>query len=106
MPVLTSNAVANAALQLAGDNQTSITGGYPNFDSSAAGQAMAALYPWAVRTVARVHLKLWLADKSTGRWVQAGLIPGSTGRYWLTLEHAKVGDAWVLTNQTAIEAPC
>lgn len=53
MPVLTSNAVANQALQLVGDNQPPITGSYPNFDSSAAGNAMVNLYPWAVRTVGR-----------------------------------------------------
>lgn len=56
MPILTSNAVANQALQLIGDNQPPITGSYPNFDSSAAGKAMAALYPWAVRTVGRQNL--------------------------------------------------
>jgi hypothetical protein len=56
MSALTSNAVANQALQLIGDNQPAITGSFPNFDSSAAGIAMANIYPWAVRTVGRQNL--------------------------------------------------
>jgi hypothetical protein len=50
---LTSNIVANQAIQLIGDKQPPITGNAPNFDSSKAGVACAALYPWVVRTVAR-----------------------------------------------------
>lgn len=52
MPV-TSNDVANQAIQLIGDNQPAVTGIAPTFDNSAAGQALQKLYAPAVATVAR-----------------------------------------------------
>ena len=50
---LTSNIVANQALQLSGNNQPLVTGSAPNFDSSPSGIILSYLYPWAVRTVGR-----------------------------------------------------
>lgn len=50
---VTSNAIANQALQLAGSNIPPVTGQAPTFDTSAAGQALAALYGTCVRTVAK-----------------------------------------------------
>lgn len=48
-----SNAVANQAIQLVGDNQNSVVGQAPNFDNSAAGQALQQWYAPTVATVAR-----------------------------------------------------
>lgn len=52
MPV-TSNDIANQAIQLIGDNQPAVTGQYPNFDSSTAGLALQRLYGPVVQTVGR-----------------------------------------------------
>lgn len=52
MPV-TSNEIANQAIQLIGDNQPLVTGFAPNFDSSAAGVALSKLYIPVVQTVGR-----------------------------------------------------
>lgn len=49
----TAVGVVNQAIQLIGNDQPPVTGSYPNFDSSPAGQAAAQLYGPAVRTVAR-----------------------------------------------------
>jgi hypothetical protein len=48
-----SNAVANSAIQLIGDNQPAVAGNAPNFDNSPAGVALQKLYAPAVATVAR-----------------------------------------------------
>jgi len=45
--------IANQAIQLIGDNQPAVTGGAPNFDSSAAGVALAQIYAPTVATVMR-----------------------------------------------------
>lgn len=52
-PALTSNSVANRAIQLIGDNQPAVTGEAPTFDNSVAGKALAVLYAGAVQTVGR-----------------------------------------------------
>lgn len=49
----TSNAVANEAIQLIGDNQPVVTGNAPNFDSSPPGVACKYLYVPTVRAVGR-----------------------------------------------------
>jgi hypothetical protein len=49
----TSTAVVNAAIEQIGDNVPPVTGAAPNFDSSPAGIAAAALYAQTVETVAR-----------------------------------------------------
>ena len=49
----TSNTIANRAINLIGNNQTAITGEYPNFDGSAAGLASNTLYAGVVQTVGR-----------------------------------------------------
>ena len=54
MPV-TSNDIANQAIQLIGDNQPAVTGQAPNFDTSAAGLALARLYAPCVATVGRQY---------------------------------------------------
>ena len=51
--MITSNDIANQAIQLIGDNQPAVTGVAPNFDSSAAGVALSRLYMPCVQTVAR-----------------------------------------------------
>jgi uncharacterized protein YraI len=50
---LSSNDIANQAIQLIGDNQPPISGVAPNFDSSPAGLACSKLYSGCVATVAR-----------------------------------------------------
>lgn len=50
---VTSNDVANQAIQIIGDNQPAVTGLAPTFDSSPAGVALAKLYAPCVATVAR-----------------------------------------------------
>lgn len=50
---VTSNTIANQAIQLIGDNQPPVTGLAPNFDGSAAGKALANLYLPAVQTIMR-----------------------------------------------------
>jgi hypothetical protein len=52
MPI-TSNDVANQAIQLIGDNQPAVTGQAPTFDTSAAGLALAKIYAPCVATVGR-----------------------------------------------------
>jgi len=52
MPI-TSNDIANQAIQLIGDNQPLVTGVAPNFDSSTAGVALSKLYGPVVETVGR-----------------------------------------------------
>lgn len=49
----TSTDIVNQAIQLIGDNQPAVTGVAPNFDTSPAGKAAAALYTPTVNTVAR-----------------------------------------------------
>jgi hypothetical protein len=51
--VLTSQIVANNALQLIGDNQPLVSAGAPNFDASPAGVALQQLYAPTVATVMR-----------------------------------------------------
>jgi hypothetical protein len=48
-----SNAVANSALELIGDNTPVVTGNSPTFDNSTAGLALQKLYAPAVATVGR-----------------------------------------------------
>lgn len=50
---VTSNDVANQAIQLIGDNQPPVSGHAPTFDNSTAGVALQKLYAPAVATVAR-----------------------------------------------------
>ena len=50
---ITSNQVANQAILLIGDNIAPVQGNAPNFDSSAAGQLLATLYPACYQTVAK-----------------------------------------------------
>jgi hypothetical protein len=53
IPALTSQIVANNALQLVGDNQPLVSAGAPNFDQSPAGVALQQLYAPTVATVMR-----------------------------------------------------
>jgi hypothetical protein len=50
---VTSNTIANQALQLIGDNAPTVGGQNPTWDGSTAGQALAELYSGVVATVAR-----------------------------------------------------
>lgn len=69
MPI-TSNNVVNQALQMMGDNTPSVTGNAPNFDTSPAGQAAAALYAPCVATIARQFE--WDFSRSTIALVPSG----------------------------------
>jgi hypothetical protein len=50
---VTSNDIANQAIQYMGGNQPPVTGQAPNFDNSAAGVALSKIYSACVATVAR-----------------------------------------------------
>ena len=50
---VTSNSIANQAIQLMGGNQPLVTGNAPTFDSSTNGVALQQLYVPTVRTVMR-----------------------------------------------------
>jgi hypothetical protein len=50
---VTSNDIANQAIQIVGANQPPVTGQAPSFDNSAAGQALQKWYAPVVATVAR-----------------------------------------------------
>ena len=50
---ITSNTIANQALQIAGNNMPPVTGEAPTFDDSTAGVALQSLYTPCVQTVAR-----------------------------------------------------
>ena len=52
MPI-TSNDIANQAIQLIGDNQPTVTGFAPTFDNSTAGLALQRVYAPCVQTVGR-----------------------------------------------------
>lgn len=48
----------------------------------------------------RVYCKLWLTDKASGLWKQRDLA-GKSGRFWLVLNHVRLGNKWMLETQTA-----
>lgn len=72
MPV-TSNDIANQAIVLMGDNQPPVTGQWPNFDSSTAGDALNRLYGPCVQTVMRQHD--WDFARNTVQLAQTGNTP-------------------------------
>lgn len=78
-----SNSIANAAIQRIGDNQPSVTGQNPNWDSSPAGVALQKLYGFAVATVQRRYS--WDASRRTVALVPSGNVApfpfGFTGEY-------------------------
>lgn len=51
----TSTTIVNRAINLIGGDQKPVTGQWPNFDDSAAGQAANILYQGAVQTAGRKH---------------------------------------------------
>lgn len=79
----TSNSIANAAIQRIGDNQPSVTGQNPNWDSSPAGVALQKLYTFAVQTVQRRFS--WDASRRTVALAATGNVApfpfGYTGEY-------------------------
>lgn len=52
------------------------------------------------KAVGRVYCKLWLTEKSTGKWNQVDLT-GKSGRFWMEVIHVKVDGQWKLESQTA-----
>lgn len=111
---LTSNQVANQALQLSGNNQKLVTGNAPNFDSSPAGVTLSFLYPWALRTIGRQFN--WDFSRSTALLVTTGntppipwtneyIYPVSAVQVWQLLATASLIDVnnplpvnWVVAN--------
>lgn len=88
---LTSNIVANQAIQLSGNNQPLVTGNAPNFDSSPSGITLAYLYPWAIRTIGRQFN--WDFSRTTGAlsasgnsapfpWAQEFVYPANGVQIW------------------------
>jgi hypothetical protein len=78
-----SNAVANQALQLIGDNQPRVTGQSPTFDNSTAGKALQSIYAPTVAAVQRQHG--WDASRRIAALVASGnagpYFAGYTGEY-------------------------
>lgn len=93
MPPLTSTDVANQALQIIGDNETSVTGAYPNFNSSSqtAATALNLLYGTVVGTIARqfgwdfarAEAPLVLSGNTPpAQWLYEYLYPANTAQVW------------------------
>lgn len=94
MPPLTSTDVANQALELIGDNETSVTGVYPNFNSSnpsAASIALNLLYGTVVGTIARqfewdfarAEAPLVLSGNTApAQWTYEYLYPANAAKVW------------------------
>jgi hypothetical protein len=80
MPI-TSNDIANQAIQLIGDNQPLVTGFAPTFDSSTAGIALSKIYPAVVQTVGRQFA--WDMARST----VALTLSGNTAPFPWSLEY-------------------
>ncbi len=112
MPV-TSNDIANQAIQLMGDNQPPVTGQAPTFDTSPAGVALSKLYSACVQTVARqfewdmarntVNLTL-SGNPAPFPWTYEYLYPTNGVEVW-QLAPASLSDAnnplptnWVVAN--------
>lgn len=76
---VTSNTIANQAIQMMGDNQAPVTGYAPNFDGSAAGVALANLYIPCVQTVSRQFG--WDFSRNIQPLVLSGNPPGATWAY-------------------------
>lgn len=74
MPLgLTSTAVVNRAINQIGDDQPPVTGSLPNFDTSPAGVAAAALYTSVVQTVLRTYG--WDFSRNLATLVASGNAP-------------------------------
>lgn len=117
---VTSNDIANQAIQLIGDNQPPVTGFAPTFDDSAAGVALQSLYVPTVATVAR----LWNWDFARKQaalvlsgnaaplgWLYEYLYPANGIEVWQLLP-AVVTDAnnplplnWVVGNTLVAATP-
>ena len=110
---VTSTDIANQAIQLIGDNQPAVTGVYPNFDNSAAGNALNRLYGPAVQTVGRQHgwdfARNTVALTLTGNtapvpWAYEYLYPSNGVEIWelmpatLTDPNNPLPQNWVVAN--------
>ncbi len=100
MPI-TSNDIANQAIQLIGDNQPLVTGVAPNFDTSTAGIALSKLYAPCIQTVgrqfawdmARRTIALTLSGNTAPfPWSFEYLYPTNGIEVW-QLQPAVIGDA-------------
>lgn len=98
---VTSNDIANQAIQFMGGNQPAVTGFSPNFDSSTAGKALAKIYVPAVATVARQFA--WDFTRSSATlslsgnvapfpWALEYIYPAQAVQIWQLLPPA-LGDA-------------
>jgi hypothetical protein len=93
----TSAEIVNQALQIIGDNSPNVTGNAPNFDSSPAGKAAAALYAPCVATVMRSF------EFDFTRHTVALVATGNAAPYPWALEYTYPADAiqvWQLSPQT------
>ena len=100
MPV-TSNDIANQALQYIGDNQAAVSGTAPVFDSSSAGKALARIYTPCVQTVgrkfgwdfARNQVALALSGNAAPvPWAFEYLYPGNGVEIWQLVPPAPPAD--------------
>ncbi len=81
MPLVTPTDIVNQAIQLYGNNQSPVTGSYPNFDTSTAGVSAKNLYGPCVKTVMRQYS--W----DFSRFVAALTLSGGTAPIPWTFEY-------------------
>ena len=95
MPI-TSNDVANQALQYIGDNQPAVTGESPTFDNSTAGKALQKFYAPVVATVqrqwgwdaSRNTADLTLTGNTPYGWLYEYLYPSNGIQVWQVIDPA------------------
>jgi hypothetical protein len=100
---LTSTDIANQALQLIGDNETSVTGLYPNFNSSnpsTAAVSLNLLYGTAVQAVLRQHS--WDFARTEAPLVLSGNVPPSQWTYEY-LYPSNAVEVWQLKPSTIVD---
>jgi hypothetical protein len=93
---VTSNDVANQAVQLIGDNHPFVTGTAPNFDTSPAGKALSKLYAPCVATIARQWG--WDLARNTAALQLSGNVPAN-GWLYEYLYPANGIQVWQLVSQ-------
>ena len=113
--MVTSTDIVNEALQIVGNNQDPVTGVAPNFDSSPAGVAAAAIYGSVVATIARqfnfdferTTMPLVASGNiAPAPWAHEYLYPANTVDVWQVMPTV-IADAnnplpsqWVVANTT------
>jgi hypothetical protein len=96
---VTSQDVANQAIELLGDDQPFVTGQAPNFDNSAAGKALSKLYAPCVATVQRQFG--WDASRNAVALTLSGNTPPMPGWLYEYVYPTNGIEVWQLTPTAA-----